>query len=70
MGGIFKAIGSIFKPKTPKIEAAPPIPDPQSPAAKLKAREKIAERSKAGRASTIYSEAGQPYSGANLAGTA
>ncbi len=69
MGGIMAAIGGLFKPKMPKIQKEV-MPDPQAPGAKIKAREKNAERNKGGRASTIYTEAGQPYSGANLAGTA
>lgn len=70
MGGIISAIGGLFSPKTPKIEKPAPMPDPANPAAKIKAREKTQEKNKAGRQSTIYTEAGTPYSGANLAGTA
>lgn len=70
MGGIISAIGGLFSaPKMPKIKKEV-MPDPQAPAAKIKAREKVAERNKGGRASTIYTEAGQPYSGSNLGATA
>lgn len=69
MGGIISAIGGLFKPKMPKIEKEV-MPDPKAPGAKIKAREENEKRNKGGRQSTIYTEAGQPYSGANLAGTA
>ena len=69
MGGIMAAIGGLFKPKMPKIDKEI-MPDPGAPGAKIKAREKTAERNKGGRASTIYTEPGGPYGGANLAGTA
>jgi hypothetical protein len=67
MGGIISAIGGLFKPKMPEIKKEV-MPDPNAPAAKIKAREKIQARNKAGRDSTIYT--GQAYSGVNLGGTA
>ena len=63
MAGIMSAIGSIFKPKMPKIESQH-MPDPASPAAKIKAREDIAKKNKGGRESTIFTD--QPYSRASL----
>lgn len=69
MGGIISAIGGLFKPKMPKIQKEV-MPDPQAPGAKIKAREETQKRNRSGRQSTIYTEAGVPYSAANLAGTA
>ncbi len=69
MSKAIKAIGSIFKPKIPEV-AVSKMPDPNSFASKVAARDKVRERRKkrGGRESTIYS--GQSYSGSNLGGTA
>ncbi len=69
MSKAIKAIGSIFKPTIPEV-AASRLPDPNSFASKLAARDRVRERRKkrGGRESTIYS--GQTYSGSNLGGTA
>lgn len=80
MSGALKTIGSIFSPalavgnalfggKTPKPEkVAPPapLPDLESPAARLAAKKKIEAKSGGGRAGTIYGS----YSQNNLGGTA
>jgi len=69
MSKAIKAIGSIFKPKISEV-AVSKMPDPNSFASKVAARDKVRERRKkrGGRESTIYS--GQSYSGSNLGGTA
>jgi hypothetical protein len=69
MSKAIKAIGSIFKPKIPEA-AVSRLPDPDSFASKLAARDKVRERreKRGGRDSTIYS--GQSYTGSNLGGTA
>lgn len=73
MSSVFRAIGSIFK--APKIKvpdlkpAAVPMPDQESPTAKLAARAKVAARNKSGRSGTIYSGGGGAYAGQNLGGT-
>jgi len=69
MSKAFKAIGSIFTPKMPKIATAR-MPDPGSFASTLAAREEIADRTKkrGGRDSTILTRT--VYSGNNLGGTA
>jgi hypothetical protein len=66
MSGAIKAIGSLFKaPKVEKQEL-PPMPDPESPAAKLEAVKKLRRRAQGGREGTIYSGA---YSNQALGGT-
>ncbi len=70
MGGVLKAVTSIFQaPKVPKIKPVT-MPDPASPASKVAARRKIESRRKDGRAGTIYTQnSSGAYAGSNLAGT-
>jgi hypothetical protein len=67
MSKIVKAITKLFTPKIPKV-VTPFMPDPGSAASKLAAQQKVENRKKNGRDSTIYS--GAAYGGQNLGGTA
>lgn len=50
-------MASLFKPKTPKVEPASRMPDPEDPAIIAERRRKIAEeRQRGGRDSTIMSD--------------
>jgi hypothetical protein len=50
-------MANLFKPKTPKVEPATRMPDPEDPAIIAERRRKIAEqRQRGGRESTIMSE--------------
>ena len=50
-------MANLFKPKTPKVEAASRMPDPQDPAILEERRKKMAEmRQRGGRDSTIMSD--------------
>lgn len=67
---ISSAVGSLFgSTKAPKINAPETqiLPQTDQEQARIAARKKLAQRSAAGRAGTIYS---QSYGGTNLGGTA
>lgn len=50
-------MANLFKPKTPKVEPATRMPDPEDPAIIAERRRKIAEqRQRGGRDSTIMSD--------------
>lgn len=50
-------MASLFKPKTPKVEAASRMPDPEDPAIIAERRRKVAEaQQRGGRDSTIMSD--------------
>lgn len=73
MSNIMKAVGSLFAPKMPKIApvagAVTQMPDPESPAALLAARQKMEQRRTRGREGTIYTGTTPTYSNQNLGGT-
>lgn len=68
MGGVAKAIGSIFSPKEPKLPRPATMPDPNAPIAKAAAAQKIREKRRFGRAGDIYT-GDQAYQTQNLGGT-
>lgn len=63
-------MGSLFKPKTPKVSKPAPMPDPESPEVRERRRRaQMDAMSRAGRQSTILSQAtGDSFTGTSLGG--